>query len=123
MARNTEFRRFEDDLISDERWQDKEAVLREIEAPILLAPIQDTLAAFRDTLETKFKRVNERIDNGANLYIKVRGIGEKRRWTLVYPGKEEPASSSFYGQLPGISIADLLWFVAGKTGFLRAKSN
>ena len=30
---STEFRRFEDDLISDARWQDKEAVLREIGAP------------------------------------------------------------------------------------------
>jgi hypothetical protein len=56
-----EFRRFEDDLISDARWQNKEAVLREIEAPILLAPIEETLAAFREALEAKFKLVNERI--------------------------------------------------------------
>ena len=117
---STEFRRFEDDLISDERWQDKDAVLREIEAPILLAPIEDTLAAFRETLEAKFKQVNERIDRGDNKHIKVRGRDEKRRWTLVYPDEDEPVSNSFYGQLPGISIADLLWFVAGKTGFLRA---
>ena len=30
---STEFRRFEDDLISDTRWQDKDTVLREIGAP------------------------------------------------------------------------------------------
>lgn len=42
-----EFRRFEDDLISDERWKDKEALLAEIGLPILLAPIQDTFAEFR----------------------------------------------------------------------------
>ena len=46
---STEFRRFEDDLISDARWQNKDAVLREIGAPILLAPIHETLAALRAT--------------------------------------------------------------------------
>ena len=45
---STEFHRFEDDLISDARWQDKDAVSREIGAPILLAPIQDTLMTFRE---------------------------------------------------------------------------
>lgn len=117
---STEFRRFEDDLISDERWRAKEAVLEEIGSPILLAPIEDTLKALREALETKFKRVNERIESGANLYVKVKGVGEKRRWTLVYPEDDDPSNNSFYGLLPGISIADLLWFVAEKTGFLQA---
>lgn len=116
---STEFRRFEDDLISDERWQNKDVVLREVGAPILLAPIHETLAAFSKTLEASFKRVNERIEQGDNLHFKVRGAGEKRRWSLIYPAGEELVNSSFYGQLPGIGIADLLWFVAGKTGFLR----
>jgi len=117
---STEYRRFEDDLISDARWQDKDAVLREVGIPILLAPIQETLANFGKALEAKFKQVNERIEHGDNLHLKVRGAGEKRRWTLVYPAEEEPVNSSFYGQLSAIGIADLLWFVAGKTGFLRA---
>lgn len=117
---SNDFRSFEDDLISAERWKDKEAVLREIGAPILLAPIQETLAAFRKELEAKFKRVHERIENGDNKHIKVTGTGDNRRWSLVYPTQEEPINSPFYGQLPGIGIADLLWFVAEKTDFLSA---
>ncbi|MDD3581327.1 MAG: Tn3 family transposase, partial [Desulfobacca sp.] len=117
---STEFRRFEDDLISDARWQDKDAVLREIGALILLAPIHETLAAFRDTLERKFKMVNQRIDRGENPHIKIRGVGEKRRWTLVYPNQEEPSNNPFYSHLPGIGIANLLWFVAERTGFMRS---
>ena len=39
---------------------------------------------------------------------------------LVYPGAEEPVDSPFYDRLPGIDIADLLWFVASKTGFMGA---
>jgi hypothetical protein len=42
---SNEFRSFEDDLIHPERWKNKAAVLEEIGAPVLLAPIEETLAA------------------------------------------------------------------------------
>jgi hypothetical protein len=99
---STEFRRFEDDLISDTRWQHKDAVLREIGAPIVLAPIDETLAAFRDTLDAKFKAVNQRIEDGTNTHIKVTVVAGKRRWRLRYPSEEDAVNSPFYSQLPGI---------------------
>jgi hypothetical protein len=117
---SNDFRSFEDDLIRAERWRDKDAVLREIGAPILLAPIEETLAAFHAELEAKFERVNQRIENGDNKHIKITGTGDRRRWSLIYPTEEEPINSPFYGQLPSIGIADLLRFVAGKTGLLSA---
>lgn len=117
---STEFRAFEDDLISEERWKAREAVLREIGSPVLLAPIEETLAAFHAAIESRFEAVNRRINDGENKHIKIRGRDEKRRWNLLYPTAEEPINSPFYGQLPGIGIADLLWFVAGNTGFLSA---
>lgn len=115
---SNEFRRFEDDLISDIRWQNKDAVLAEIGAPILMRPIEETLATFREALESRFTEVNRRIAECANEHIKVTGKGDKRRWTLIYPTAEEPINSPFYSQLPGIGIADLLGFVASRTGFL-----
>ena len=117
---SNDFRSFEDDLISAERWKDKDAVLREIGSPVLLAPIEETLAALRAELEEKYERVNRRIENGENKHIKITGTGDKRRWTLIYPTEEEPTNSPFYGQLPGIGVADLLRFVAEKTNFLSA---
>jgi TnpA family transposase len=118
VADSTEFRRFEDDLIGDTRWQDKAGVLREVGAPILTTPIEETLASLRKELDAKFESVNQNIANGRNKDIKITGAGEKRRWTLACPGAEEANDSPFYSRLPGIGIADLLWFVAGKTGFL-----
>ena len=115
---SNEFRRFEDDLISDERWKDKEAILSEIDAPILSRPIEETLAVFREALETRYVEVNQRVIACANEYIKVRGRGAKRRWSLVYPTSEEPLNSPFYSRLPGIGIADLLAFVGSQTKFL-----
>jgi TnpA family transposase len=124
---SVEFRRFEDDLISDLRWQDKDAVLREIGSPILLAPIKETLAAFHKALDAKFEAVNQRIKGGLNKHVKVTGKitgdSDNRKWTLIYPSAEEPANHPFYSRLPGIGIADLLWFVAGETGFLGAFSH
>jgi hypothetical protein len=76
---SNEFRSFEDDLIRPERWKDKNAVLREIGAPVLLTPIEETLAAFHAELEDKFDRVNRRIKNGDNKHIKISGSGDKRR--------------------------------------------
>ena len=115
---SNEFRCFEDDLIGDKRWRHKNEVLQEIGAPILVAPIQETLAAFERALETKFKGVNQRITEGLNPHIKVSGTADKSRWKLIYPSAEEPVNRPFYSQLPGIGIADLLWFVAANTGFL-----
>ncbi|MBS3962875.1 MAG: Tn3 family transposase [Methylomonas sp.] len=118
---SNEFRSFDDDLINAERWnKDKDAILQEIGAPILLTPIQDTLAALKRELEAKYKSVNQRIESGDNKHIKITGSGDKLRWTLVYPSEEEPTNSPFYGQLPSIGVADLLWFVAERTGFLKS---
>jgi TnpA family transposase len=120
---SNEFRSFEADLIRPERWKNKAAVLEEIGSPVLLAPIEETLATFHAELEAKFERVNRRLENGDNQHIKITGSGDKRRWTLIYPSEEEPINGPFYGQLPGIGIADLLSFVAGKTNFMKAFSH
>lgn len=44
---SNDFRSFEDELISPERWKAKDTVLREIGAPILLAPIDVARAPLR----------------------------------------------------------------------------
>jgi TnpA family transposase len=117
---STEYRRFEDDLINDARWEHRDTLLKDIGAPVLLAPIEQTVEMFHDAIEARLRRVNERIDNGENAHIKVGLRKGVRRWTLLYPEVGETVNGSFYGQLPGVSIADLLWFVAGRTNFLMA---
>lgn len=48
---SNEFRRFEHDLISDARWQHKDAILTELKLPVLFAPIEQTLAGLHDEIE------------------------------------------------------------------------
>ena len=123
VSHSHEFRQFEDDLISDVRWNDKATLLAEIDAPLLLAPIEQTLDTFRQALETRYAAVNQRIADSLNQHIKVSGQGEKIKWKLVYPTEKVQTNHPFYAQLPGIAIADLLRFVAKETGFLDAFSH
>jgi TnpA family transposase len=113
-----EYKRFEDDLINDERWKHKDQILKDIGAPLLTTPIETTLGTLREALESRFTEVNQRIEDSTNEHIRIRGKGDNRRWTLAYPSTDEPVNSPFYTQLPGTDIADLLWFVAGRTKFL-----
>jgi hypothetical protein len=100
---SNDFRSFEDDLIKAERWKDKDAVLYGIGSPILLTAVQETLAAYREESEAKFRRVNKRIGSGENKHIKITGTGDKRHWSLIYPSEEESINSPFYGQLPVVA--------------------
>ena len=115
---SNEFRQFEDDLISDARWSQKDAVLAEIGQQILQAPIAETLAGMQTRLEERLVTVNQRVADCVNAHIKVVGQGEKKRWSLIYPTAPEPGNGPFYSQLPGIGIADLLHFVNTQTNFL-----
>jgi Tn3 transposase DDE domain len=117
---STEFRRCADDLISDTRWQDKAAVLHEIGAPIVLAPIDETRAAVRDTLDAKLTAVHPRMEAGTHTHLKGTVVAGKRRWRRLYPSAADAVNSPFYSQLPGIGIAALWWCVAAQTGCLRA---
>ncbi|WP_228124822.1 hypothetical protein [Glaciimonas soli] len=82
VQKSNEFRRLEDDLINDEKWKNKIALMRELNLPLLSRPIEDTLAAFHESIESLIERVNQRIDEGENKHIKLKGNGEKRRWNL-----------------------------------------
>ena len=119
-SNSNEYRRFEDDLISDARWESRDEILRDIGSPVLLAPIEETLAALHDDIEAQLKLVNHHIEHCDNPHIKVRQQGDKRRWSLVYPDTDESVNHSFYSQLPGVDAARLLWFVAERTDFMKA---
>jgi Tn3 transposase DDE domain len=119
---STQFRRFEDedDLISDGRWKNKDAVLREIGAPILIRPNRrNTGASPRGVGKEVCPRQATRRERCQPPHQGAR----RRRQTALDPGlssEEEPINSPFFGELPPIGIADLLWFVHEETNFLSA---
>ncbi len=105
------FRSFEDDLISDQDWQDKETVIAQAGLLILLQPIQDHLAALERQLEARIVAVNQRIAAGENTYFKIKRRGDRTRWTLQYPRRSEAINHGVFDRLRPLDIGSLLHFV------------
>lgn len=105
------FKSFEEDLIDEEQWKEKDVIIKSLNLPYLDKPIEEILASLEIELEETIKRVNDRIRLDKNPDIKITGKGENLRWHLLYHNDEEPVDHSLYSQLPQIGIVDLIGFV------------
>lgn len=84
------FRSFEDDLISDDAWQHKEALIARLGLPVLSQPITAQLGALERHVEDRLQAVNQRIASGDNAHIQIARRGSAVRWTLAYPAPRPP---------------------------------
>jgi TnpA family transposase len=109
------FKSLEEDLVDEELWKQKDALIKNLNLPYLHEPIAVILARKEAELEALIKRVNDRIKKEENPDIKITGTGASLRWHLVYHNDAEPVDHPLYSQLPQIGIVDLLLFVHQKT--------
>ena len=114
------FRSLEDDLIDEQRWQQKAALLEKTGLMILNQPIQDHLADLKAQLETRITLVNERLLAGQNEHFEVKQRGTKSRWTLHSPGGSDPINHPFFDPLHQVNIGSVLHFVNQRCQFLTA---
>jgi len=114
------FRSFEDDLINEQQWRQKEELLATTGLTLLKQPIQEHLAALEQRLEERIERVNQRITAGENEHFQLKRQGQQMRWTLHYPGNSEPLNHPFFDALPPVEISRLLHFVNQQCHFLAA---
>ena len=114
------FRSFEDDLLDDQQWQEKDRLLAETGRPILMQPIQEHLADLEQQLEDRLAVVNRRIATGENTHVQITRRGPQVHWTLEYPTSQEPVNHPFFEQLRQVEISSVLHFVHGQCHFLEA---
>ncbi len=105
------FRSFEDDLLDDQQWANKELLLPQTGLAILVQPIQDHLAELKCQLEDRLGSVNQRISAGENSHFHLTTTGIRKRWTLQYPTSNEPTNHPIFETLPQMSINRVLHFV------------
>jgi TnpA family transposase len=110
------FRSFEDDLLDDEHWQHKTALIEQMGRPILMHPIQEHLADLEGQLEERIQAVNHRIDAGENTYFQLKGKG--KRWTLQYPKGNERINHPLFSTLRQVNVGSLLHFVDQRCQFM-----
>ena len=108
------FRRFEDDLIDDQKWQEKEKLIDLTGLNILKQPIQEHLQALKQMLEEQIVAVNGRISSGENNHLKIKKRGQHVHWTLQYPRSSESINHPLFDVLKQVDISDVMHFVKGR---------
>lgn len=115
------FRSFEEDLIDDQTWQQKEALIEESNLSILAEPIELHLQALESQLEGLLMHVNQRIANRENKSF--HRPEKSARWTLKYPTQPETPAEVVFEALPPTDLYQVLRFVQQQTDFIGAFSH
>jgi hypothetical protein len=113
------FRSFEDDLVNDEQWQQKEQLIADTGLAALKQPIKEHLAALEQRLEERITCVNQRIISGENEHFQIKKRGKQSRWTLQYPRASEQVNHPFFDTLTQVDISDVLHFVNHQCQFIE----
>jgi len=105
------FRSFEDDLLDDHQWVNKDVFIAQTGLAILAQPIQDRLAELKCQLEDRIRTVNQRISAGENSHFQITTTGKRKSWTLQYPTSSEPINHPIFETLRQVNIGSVLHFV------------
>ena len=105
------FRSFEDDLLDDHQWANKDVLIAQTGLAILTQPIGDRLAELKGQLEDRIGTVNQRISAGENSHFQITTTGKRKSWTLQYPTSNEPINHPIFETLRQVNISSVLHFV------------
>lgn len=112
------YRRFEEELLSDDQWQNKRLLIQQTNLPLLQVDIETQLKQFETQLENLIKQVNQRIASGENEAIKRNSARSKRAWHLPQPSLKTAINHPFFSTLPQLDIHDVLHFVDQRCQFM-----
>ncbi|PHB05544.1 DDE transposase [Bacillus wiedmannii] len=113
-----QYRSFEDDLIDEDKWEQKETLIKDLHLTTLQQPIEQHLKELENRLETCITEINKKIISGKNKYIQVKKHENHNSWTLPYTRVSDPVNHSFFDVLPQVDIRSILYFVNQQCNFL-----
>lgn len=113
------FHSFEDDLISDSKWQQKEKLIVDTGLTCLLKPIEEHLAELKGQLEEQIIEVNKRILSKENTYFQVKKSKNHTRWLLKYTSDTECTNNPFFDALKPVDLGNILYFVDKECKFFE----
>lgn len=112
------FRSLDDDLLSNQQWQAKEALVAATGIAALQQPVAEHLAALERELEGRLLTVNHRIAAGENTHFHRQRQGRRERWTLEYLHEDDPVNHPIFDTLRPRDIGSVLHFVNEYCQFL-----
>src|SRR5699024_4498743 len=113
------FRRCEDDLIVDEKWQQKDTLLVDAGLPTFYQPIPEHLAELKQQLEGRLTEVNQLIASGENEHVHKKR-GRYGRWALSNTRDAESINHTFFDALRPIDIGSVLHYANQHCSFMEA---
>ncbi len=111
------FRSFEDDLLSDNQWREKDKLIDKAGLPILTQAIDEHLTDLSNLLEMRLAQVNQRISSGENEHIEVKKSGH---WRLPYSRADRGMNNPFFESLKQVDIHAVFHFVNRQCQFMSA---
>ncbi|MES2730110.1 MAG: Tn3 family transposase [Bacteroidota bacterium] len=114
------YKSFEQDLISAEKWANRDQLLQSLELPRLSQPIERILQELELQLNRSYRLVNERIKTRENEHIKIQEKAGKTQWTLPYQAADWEDKPGIFSQLPHLGFSELFSFVNETTHFSDA---
>ena len=111
------FRSFEDDLLDEQQWQQKDELIADAGLSILQQSGRDHLNSLEQLLERRLNEVSQRIVSGENKRIRMKRSG---RWTLPYPRAKTKVNHPLFEVLPDVHIQTVMQLVNRHTRFMDA---
>lgn len=115
-AESARYRSFEDDLVDEAIWAEKDRLLPQVVAQS--APINTQLENLKQTLNERFDQVNERIQGGENRFVQVRN--GQAVWGRGHSSEPGDNHEPLFDATERIDIDQLLLYVDRRTDFLSA---
>lgn len=112
------YRRFEEELLSDEHWKQKVVFIQQSNLPILQMDIEQHLIQLQTRLEHRLDTVNKRTVTGENDAIQRKSSRSKRAWHLPQPSLKTAINHPFFNTLPQLDIYDVLHFIQQQCQFM-----
>ncbi len=112
------FRSFDEDLVDDELWQEKESLMVNLGLSILNKTAVEHLRELNQLLEERLITVNQRIAAGENEHVKVKKRGKRIRWTLPYPQANDSVNHPLFDTVEQVGIQAIIHFVNSCCHFL-----
>jgi TnpA family transposase len=119
----TQYKNFSDDIKLKKTSKEKKQLLNSLDAPRLNRDAISLLNELEEELEARIITTNENIAGGKNKYIKIKGTGDNRTWTLPYKKKSDAYNNPFYDKLPITNLIEVMLAVNDEFHYINAFTN
>ena len=114
------FRPIQDELLSDDRWQQKETLIQRTNLSILHDDIHQHLEQLENQLENQVIVVNQRIASKENTALQIKARASGQTWSVPQPSLKTAINHPFFNTLRQIDIHAVLHFVQQRCQFMAA---